>query len=275
MHRAAILPLTALALLAACGGHNAADEHIPSAADIAGTYDLTATFHDTQSTERGVARIGIDSEFNASLTVPPVTLHGTLEADGTLALTGITTNSDAVLPVRARGRIAVVDRVCRVVAEITGSGMGDADVVMERPIGTDARGAAGSYRIELTPSPSGCGCPGRIDLAAAFDRGGLASIADAQELTSADHGVDGVLATLPFGSLELAPSGRFHVGASYEPIAGPCAGFGGVPCRLEIDGELPAAPGDAPGTGSFTEFSGFGFVGSSGTITIHRSERSE
>jgi hypothetical protein len=68
---------------------------------------------------------------------------------------------------------------------------------------------------------------------------------------------------------------RFHVGASYEPIAGACAGFGGAPCRLEIDGDLPAASGDAPGTGNFTEFSGFGFVGISGTITIHRSEHSE
>jgi hypothetical protein len=260
-----------LVVLAACGGHDASDERAPSAAEIVGTYDLTATFHDTRSIERGVGTLRVDDEIDASLTVPPVALHGTLAADGTVTLTGITTNSDAVQPVEGRGTIAVVDGISRFVADITGSGMDNVSIVMERPVGADARTAAGSYQIELTPSPSGCDCTSRIDFAAAFDTGGYASIAGSSEAADDDARV---LATLPFGSLVLAPSGLFHLSASYEPVAGSRAGLGcgGGSCQLEIDGELPAAAGDVPGTGSFTELTSLRFVGATGTIETRRSE---
>jgi len=108
--------------------------------------------------------------------------------------------------------------------------------------------------------------------ARAFDAGGSASIIDAREVTTSDHGIDGLLSTLPFALLDLAPSGRFHLETTYLPVVGRCPGFGEGPCQLRIDGELPVAAGDPPNTGRFTELTGWGFAGITGTIEIRRSE---
>lgn len=85
-----------------------------------------------------------------------------------------------------------------------------------------------------------------------------------------EHGA--ILATLSFGLIDLAASGRFHLVATYAFPDGSCIGIGGAPCQLRVDGTLPGR-NDGPGlTSDYQLLDGLRMGLRSGAVEMTRIE---
>lgn len=141
--RAGVVALTLLAAACGDGGGSAGSVHVPAATELVGSYDLTTTRDDHAAA--GVARVGVtdDGELGLALSDPPVALHGRLQHDGTIAVTGETTNSDAISVIQGTASVQDVDGILRI-----GGTLDDGSAfTLERASDADQSGASGRYRL--------------------------------------------------------------------------------------------------------------------------------
>ncbi len=257
--------------LAACGdgggSGNDSAVRIPSEAELAGTYDLATTFAGSSQPALGVASASVG--FDLTLSVPPVTMHGTLDKNGTVALEGTNFGSDAREFVHGRARVEVRAGVLRILGALDDPPF-EATFVMERPVGSDLTGTSGPYLLRLDRSPSSCGCSTVVHLDLTVAAGGTGSAPDASELFP-DEGGGLVVGALTGVSVLITPTGRFTMSARYDnPPLEFCAPttFGG-PCTFSSSGTLPAHPG-ASTSADFVVRDGLTVEVGAGTIAIVR-----
>lgn len=249
MRRSIVIALAGLTL-AACGdgGGHGSTTRIPSADELAGTYDLTTTFEGSSQPVRGVASAvgGASGDFELTFSAPSAEARGTLQADGTTALDGMTLGSDAIEFVHGQARAEVRAGVLRISGTLDAGIQGRVVFTMERPLDADLSGMSGRYRVTFARSQSSCGCATAADLELTVAADGTGTAADASEIDSAGVAV-GVLTRV---SLRVSPSGRFVLSAGYRnPPLGSCtaalAALGHDVTHLEDTGQ-PAAPRPAP-----------------------------
>jgi hypothetical protein len=229
--------IAAILTVGGCGGGGGGDgrSHVPSAAEIGGTYDLTTTVRGgTEPSRSGVGVVGVGDELHLELSEPLAALSGALERNGSLRLEGRTTGSDVIEPLQATARVRRIDDTYWITGTIQTL---DVDFAMSRPVGSDLQNASGRYRLTFSRSFGRHDGPSVIDLTADVSVGGSAKLAAGHEVDARGN----ELADLSFGMLDVAPSGRFHLETTYADPNGGCgAGPEGTgPCVLRVDGQLP------------------------------------
>jgi hypothetical protein len=256
-------------LVAGCGdgGGGGSAARIPSAAELAGTYDLTTTPDGDTPSIGGVGLVSDD--LHIELSAPYVSLHGLLGQEGTVALEGMTLGSDAITPLTGHASVEQRDDVYRVSGTIDAMGpFGATTFVMERGVGADQRSKSGRYRATL-PHGVGClDCEGHIDFDIVVGFDGTGTAAGAPEF---DQGRIAVGRT-GTASVLVAPHGGFMLAAPYGEALNLRCGvsvseFGG--CRITLQGNLPDR-GVASTTASLLVQDFMTFVVADGTATITR-----
>jgi len=264
--RSVMLGLAGL-LVAGCGdGGGGSAARIPSAAELAGTYDLTVTPDEDTPPIDGVALVS--GNLDIELSTPYAGLGGPLEDDGTVALEGMTLGSDAIMLLSGEALAQVRDGVYRISGTITNTGFaGPSTFVMERGVGADVRSESGRCRVTLSRSPQCLDCVSHIDLDLVVTAAGTGTAAGAFEL---DRG------GTPLGQtgdavVNVAPHGAFFLGAPYGDAGSLlCHGLVGIgPCRLSVRGTLPDRPGTSRDA-SFVIQDFFTFEVASGGATVVR-----
>lgn len=244
-HVRIVMLAATLGLLPACGGDRNDATSVPSAAELQGTYDVRITDPAGRTSTMGVGtvRSAGATSVTLALTEPPLELAGELADDGTITLTGQTTQTDAISFATVSGKFEVRDDTIHFVGVRAAEVSSPLEVVMDRRIDADLRHFAGAYRLAFHASPSGRDCGSSVTLDVAVDSTGIATVARADETCT-----DGtVVADLWHIGFAIAPSGRFQIEGTWELTDGSCPFFPGGPCLLLVDGTL-AATGDPAAT---------------------------
>jgi hypothetical protein len=231
---------------------------VPAAVVLVGSYDVSITRNSATVASVGAVYVH-DDQTTVVLTDPPMSLDGSLNRDGTIALEGLTTFSDAISFVNGTARAELSSGTLR----ITGT-LDERDTfVMVRNVGVDQRGQSGRYRIRFRPSPQTPAVDGTVDVTLVIDSAGQSDFH-----ADPERDADGTpIATFGLPRFLIAPSGRFHIAAQYFPIVARCV-FD--PCQIEVTGELPATASDVPGNGEYRHLNGLFMFQSGGDVEVTR-----
>ena len=246
----ALVMLGSLAVIATgCGDHGNASPSRPSAAQLAGTYDVTAADFGLGDELLGAVHAGENGTIHIDVfrgTLGRSSLSGVLDADGTVTLSGDDTNIGPAIPVTGSAEVEVVERKYRISAVLESAvfDSGQHALTMERPVDTSLVGASGTYRFDFPDSPNGCVCPSSAIVDLTFDRTGDGSSAVAMDVAG---GVNvGIIAA---GSALLTPGGDFKLRARYRSLV---PGHGTLLFENDIGfaGTLENRDGDVVGQGT-------------------------
>ncbi len=241
--------LASLAVIATgCGDHGTASPSRLSAAQLAGTYDVTAADFELGDELLGVVHAGENGTIHVDIfraTLARTSLSGVLDADGTAALSGDDTNIGPAIPVTGSVEVQLVERKYRisVVLESAVFGSGQFALIMERPIDASLAGASGAYRFEFSASPNGCECPSSAVVELTFDPTGNGTSAPAMDIAGVTVG------TIGAGSALLTPGGEFKLRTRYRSLV-PGHGVPLFENDIGFAGRLEDHDGDLAGNGT-------------------------
>jgi hypothetical protein len=243
--------LVALVFAAACGGGGDSDvggfAHVPQAVELVGSYDVTTMRG--ESTTLGVATVGFgNGELGLRLSSGDVVLHprflmhGALQRDGSIVLTGRLENADVIMDLHGSAHAEQRDGILRIAGTFD-----DDDFVMERPFGADQSAQSGRYRFRFVPSPQNFHGNSTVDVDLHVAASGETTV----ETDGAELDADGAqIATWSSTTVVVAPSGRLQLEAQYDFVAGGGCFFGGH-CHVTAVGILPVGAADEPGPGRY------------------------
>jgi hypothetical protein len=229
-------------LVAGCGdgGGGGSTARIPSAAELAGTYDLTTKLQGEEiAVGVGIAGEVVDGSgvLFVELTAPAASLQGPFKPDGTAQLEGTNLGSDAREFLAATVRAEERDGAYRITGKFTGPFEANTAFRMERAVGADLSGSSGHYRVTLASSPSDCRCETSIlfDLTVPPSGEGFATA------TTESDGHGNVVGLVSRAGVDVSPSGRFTLSAHYALAETQmCLGASGAgQCTLTLAGILP------------------------------------
>lgn len=251
MTRRRSLAVLVLVCAAACGGGDDSDgggfAHVPQAADLVGSYDLTITRGETPTP--GVATVGFANDElrlrlsdGDILTHDTFAFHGALQRDGAIALTGRLENGDFIVDLHGDAHAEQRAGILRIAGSFERG-----DFVMERPFGADQRDQSGRYRLRFLPSPQHVHGNSTVELDLHVDLTGHTEV----DTDGAERDDDGnEIAAWSNTSVDVAPSGRLRVATQYDFVAGGGCFFG-AHCHVTAMGVLPLGAAEETGPGHY------------------------
>lgn len=224
------------------GGHDSAQ--VPSAAELAGTYDLTARQGGSSPDSVGQVNVDGDKLRVGMILNGSVNVSGVLRDDGSIELEGTQLVGDVLNPVTGSARAEERDGVRRISGHIRIAGA-DLDFTMERPVGADVSVFRGRYELVFAKSPSPCHCATTAEISVIIGADGTGTSSAADEFNASAIAV----AFFEPGAALVSPSGRLSLSMAYStpPHAG-CAPVTGIgPCAIRLSGTL-SPPDDGSAT---------------------------
>jgi hypothetical protein len=254
---------TALAPIPARDGGEGS--RIPDMLELRGTYDLAVRSRGKRPVA-GVGSVAVgEDEMLVQLSHPPATMTGTMTAERGLDVAGVTAHGDHPQSVAATGTAVVADGVLCIRLTVSGAADGDAEIVMERPLDADLSAAGGRFRFDF-PCRAGEQHPTSIEIETPIDRDGTAAVISRDDRSGAG-------ARLESASIDVAPSGRFALDATYVPPEGAWPRSAcDPPFVLLIEGAWPAGATGARTTARYRLLAGFRFEIETDEVTIIRLE---
>lgn len=266
--RSLVIALAGLAVTG-CGegGNHGSSARIPSAAELAGTYDLTTKFDDQGS---GATGIGVVSgDLFLELTVPFVGLNGLLGKSGAVDLEGMNLGSDAIEFVTGHAQVDERAGFFRVFGRLEGGAFtNQLTFSMRRPVDADLTAASGRYHVVFESASSQCACERSVDLDIGLTKGGTGSADGPVDIVRENGERDATLRSI---SVIVSPTARLKISAHYGDAAPPCGAqvLPGGPCTLSVTGTLPDKPGTSTSASAILQ-DGLTFQIGSDAVTITR-----
>jgi hypothetical protein len=247
-------------MMAACG---AADgSRIPEPLELRGTYDLVATAPGTAPVA-GVGSVAVgEDDVLVQLSHPPVTMEGTVTLERGVEIAGFTAHSDVRAPVAATGTAVVAAGVLRIRLVLSDQ----TEVSMERAVDADVSVAAGRFRLDFAGRSPGA-CAASLEIETPIERSGIGAVISRDDRS-------GAAARLEAASIDVAPSGRFALDATYVAPEGACptGPIDGPPLLLLMEGSWPVGGVGTATTARYRLLSDIRFEIETADVTITRLE---